>query len=144
MGVYLPKGGKTWRYRFNWRGETYIGSTGQLTASDAKLVDAAEQLRVRQSAYGIAPFDATRSPRFSDWAEIYFKDVTTRWRARIKRPERINDLLRVILRFFGAKPRLPKPVDIGPFHNLRLIDPIADPQWVVKFEQWMDARGIQG
>lgn len=144
MSIYLPKDCRTWRYRFKWRGRWYVGSTGQLRREDAELVDRNEQVRVRQSAFGVAPIDPARSPRFSDWAEIYFQDVTTRRRERIKRPDRIDDLLRVLLRFWGAKPKDPKPHELGPYHNLRLVDPLIEPQWIMRFEQWMDARGISG
>ena len=144
MSVYLPKDCKTWRYRFTWKGKLYVGSTGQLTEADAKLVDAQEQLRVRQEAHGIAPFQPDRTPRFSDWAEVYYKDVVTRRRDRVKRPERIDDLLRCVLRFWGAKPAKPAPRDVGPYRNLRLIDPLVEPQLILQFEEWMAARGIAG
>lgn len=145
MSVYLPKGCKTWRYRFHWRGRRHCGTTGQLRRDDAELVDKQTQLRVRQSAYGIAPFDPAKSPRFSDWAEIYFHDVTTRRRTRIKRPERIDHLLRVVLRFWGRRPTNPGRRDVGgPFHDLRLVDPIAEPQWILRFERWIDGRGLSG
>lgn len=130
--------------RFQWNGRAYNGTTGQLTRQDAELVEHNEKLRVRREAYGIASIDPARSPLIADWAEVYYKDVTTRRRERIKRPKRIDDLIRVALRFWGRKPANPKPRDIGPFHNLRLIDPILEPQWILRFEAWMDDRGWAG
>jgi hypothetical protein len=53
-----------------------------------------------------------------------------------------------VLRFWGAKPsgKNPKnPAIAGePYHDLRLGDPITDPSWIVRFEEWMDARGVAG
>jgi integrase len=76
---------------------------------------------------------------------VYSQHVKTK--GRIRRVDRIDELLRVVLRFWGAKPsgRNPKnPIVEGePYHNLRLADPMRDPQWIVKFEAWMAQRRVK-
>ena len=57
---------------------------------------------------------------------------------------RIEDLIRCVLRFWGAKPKDPKDIDArAPYHDLRLADPIVDPSWIVRFEEWMDTRRVR-
>jgi integrase len=147
--VFKHPQGKTYRYDFWWRGDRYTGNTHQTSRADAELVEADIKKKLRLQAGGLAPPDPEASPRFQQWAEIYLEHVLTRLKARIKRPDRIQDLLRVVLRFWGARP----PADATgkfaakegePYHDLRLIDPIADPMWILKFEDWMAARKVAG
>ena len=56
------------------------------------------------------------------------------------RPEFLEDNLRVILRFWGARPKKDAHPD-DPYHDLRLHDPIRDPKWIERFEAWMRGRG---
>ena len=53
-----------------------------------------------------------------------------------------------MLRFWGTKPsgKNPKnlPIEGEPYHNLRLADPIRDPDWILKCEQWMERRSSAG
>jgi integrase len=137
MTVSRHKYGRTWEYDFWWKGVRYRGSTGQLTKRDAELFEASYKLRLRQELGGIAPADASRTPRFSDWAEIYFEHMS----ARVGRPEVIADHLRVVLRFWGSAPRA-RAIAGEPYHDLRLADPIVDPLWLERFDAWMTRRGV--
>ncbi len=144
MTVYLPKDCKSWRYTFVHKGKRYAGSTGQLRKADALKWEENAKLTLRRQLGGLEPVE---SPRFSDWAEIYYDQVATGPRA-VTRPDRVEFILRVVLRFWGAKPsgRDPKNriVEGEPYHDLRLADAIADPDHIVAFEDWMTARGIAG
>ena len=52
-------------------------------------------------------------------------------------------MLRTVLQFFGPKPADPALVRPGaPYHDLRLQDPIDHPEWILKFETWMQRRQI--
>ena len=64
------------------------------------------------------------APRFQDWAEVHFSER----RPQMTRPEFLEDNLRVILGFWGARPKKDAPGD--PYHDLhlRLHDPIRDPK----------------
>lgn len=69
-----------------------------------------------------------QTPRSTDWAPVYYKHAEK----TVTRPERIDDLLRVVLRFWTARPSVkdPKNPPIGgePYHALRLGDAIARPE----------------
>ncbi len=138
MTVYKPKGGKTWRYDFRWRGRRYQGSTDQLTKEDAQLAESAVKKRLRQQAWGILPIDRIHSPAFSDWAEVVLREQ----RSRLTRVDIQQRTLRMVLGFFGRTPRRGTPIEGAPYHHLKLIDPILDPDWLVKFEAWMERRGL--
>jgi integrase len=148
MTVYLPKNAKSWYYDFRWRGQRYWGPTHQLRKDDAELVEASIKLRQRQDAGGIAPFDVQATPRFQDWASVYYKSQ----KKFVDRPDLVKRALDVVLEFWGAKPPKPKVRPKGtnthaipaPYHDLRLGHPIADPSSIQKFEQWIDARGVSG
>lgn len=145
MTVFKHPRGTSYRYDFWFSGQRYTGTTQQTTRADALLVEADLKKKLRLQAGGLAPPDPIASPRFHDWAEIYLAHVQTHERARVHRPDRIADLLRVVLRFWGAKPG-PEvtgklaAVDGEPYHDLRLEDPIKDPMWILRFEDWMATR----
>lgn len=140
MTTFKHSGGKTYRYDFWWRGRRYTGSTDQLTKADADLVESDIKKRLRQQAWGIAPFDRDATPTFTAWAGVYYDAQ----KQRLTRPDILERTLRMVLAFFGTRPTKRDPVADGPYHNLRLADPILDPDWLQKFETWMDARGIAG
>jgi hypothetical protein len=102
---------------------------------------------VRQRIGGLSIPTAAESPLFADLAEIYFEHVLAS-ADRISRRDRIELLLRVILRFWGKRPSgtdARDPIIEGePYHNLRLLDLVVEPDWIARFEDWMDARGIAG
>ena len=153
MTVYRPKGRRTYRYDFEWRGQRYTGSTGQSTLRNAEEFERKERVRLeRQSGdLSMRPGD---TPRFQDWAETFFEHKLK----RLKAPDRMERELRVVLEFFGARqpkraPKLkgnrkPPPrrtvLVEAPYHDLRLGDPIDNPDWITKFEAWMLARKTGG
>lgn len=148
MSVYRRPGADTYLYDFVWRGERYRGTTHQKTKTDAQLVESRVKLRLRQRAGGIAVFDPDETPTFTDWAEL----TLAYQRQYIDRPDVLERTLRVVLEFWGAKPSKPadpaavpkaRAVD-APYHDLRLGDPIAHPEWILRFEQWMTARRVSG
>jgi integrase len=149
MTVFRHPNGKTYRYDFWWRGNRYTGNTLQASRAEAEVVENDLKKKLRLQAGGIAPPNPDASPRFHDWAEVYYDHVLTRRKSDIKRPDRIQDLLRVVLRFWGHRPALTvtgkwaaKPDE--PYHDLRLVDPIADPMWLLKFEDWMSLKNLAG
>jgi len=145
MSVYRGKRQRTYRYKFRYRGKLYRGNTDFEDLQRAKLYEAKEKLRLRERRAGFAP--PGPAPSFTAWAGVYFAWVTTRRRPAVRRPEKIDELLRVVLRFWGARPADPAKVPAGeecPFHDLTLQDPIDEPSWILAFEEWMDRRGIAG
>jgi hypothetical protein len=147
MTVFRHPHGQTFRYDFWWRGDRYTGNTHQTTRADAELVESGIKKHLRLEAGGLVAPPPVTSPRFQDWAEIYLDHVLTRERSRIRRPDRIEDLLRVVLRFWGQRPPAEArgkfaAVDGEPYQDLRLADPIDDPMWLLKFEDWMNAKRI--
>lgn len=160
MTVFKHPKGKTWRYDFVYNDQRHTGTTGQLRREDAELVESQIKLRVRQEAYGIAPFDRTRTPTFSTWAGQHFTYVQKK--GRLRRPDAFKDNLRLVLRFWGCRPKTlpnasaaPKQwrhqieaararAESAPYHDLRLADPIIDPSWIERFEDWMTSLGISG
>lgn len=146
MSIYLPKGCHTWYYDFIWRGHRYRGTTHQTRKDDAEIAESQLKLRLRRQIAGIGVFDPAATPLIQDWAEIYLT-----YQARhIGRIDVVERTLRVVLEFWGRKPLGKRPAPAvaraaavkPPFHNLRLSDPIADPNWILKFQQWMDRRRV--
>lgn len=148
MTVYRPKGRKTYRYDFVYLGERHLGNTSQVRQDDAELVESKIKLKLRQQAAGIAPFDPSETPRFQAWAPIvvaYQKKYTTR-------PDLVQRAIDVVLEFWGDEPATPRKAPAvprrrrgaAPYHDLRLGDPIANPKWIVRFLDWIDARGVSG
>jgi len=132
---------KTYFYEFQFQGITYRGSTRQILRDSAELFERLEKDRVRRLAAGlpIEPRDDD-TPLIQDWAEEFY----TIHARRVTVPERIDFLLRPVLRFFGAKPAPGSDVPVdeaAPYHNLRLGDVVKDPYWIERFERWMESRG---
>jgi integrase len=142
--VYRPVDRDSFRYDFWYSGERYVGNTEQTTKTEAEIVEADRKKALRLRAGGLLPIEQDAAPTIEDWAEVYLDHVHRR-RKDIKSKERIEHLLRVVLRFWGAKP---SPQARGkfaavagePYHDLRLDAPIRDPHWLLKFEDWMDAK----
>lgn len=141
MTVYLPKTGRTYRYDFMWRGQRYEDTTHQTTLAEARAVEADVKSRLRRQAGGVLrPKD---TPRFAEWAGIYYHYVVHD--LQLEAPQHVDDTLRVVLRFWGARPGPNSKQKIeadAPYHDLRLADPIEDPDWITKFETWVAARGV--
>ncbi|HVL65788.1 MAG TPA: tyrosine-type recombinase/integrase [Vicinamibacterales bacterium] len=143
MTVWKEKDRAAWRYKFYYKGQVYQGSTGQLTREDAEEFEEQEKRKVRRRAHGLSTL-AEHSPHITEFAATYYEYI--RKRGKVRRLDRVDDLLRVVLRFWGRRPsgRDPKnpPIEGEPYHDLRMADPILDPSWITKFEQWMDARRV--
>lgn len=148
MSVYLPAGCRTFCYDFQWRGRRYLGTTHQTRREDAVLVESQLKIRIRQQAAGIAAFDPKDSPRFQDWAEVYLQYQ----RRYTDRPDIAKRALLVVLEFWGSRPAKPRRAPVvrrrhrvePPYHDLCLGDPIADPSWIRRFDEWIDARRVSG
>lgn len=144
MTVWKPTGRRAYRYRFFLRGERFEGNTACRTLADAKEAEAQLIRQAERQRAGLLPL-AEHAPRFSDWAAVYLRHV--RERGHVRRVERLEELLRVVLRFWGARPSglHPKnpPIEGEPYRDLRLTDPIRQPQLIVEFEQWMAARIVK-
>lgn len=148
MSVYLPKGGSIWKYDFRFKGRRYHASTGQTRKDDAMLVAAKKLLDLRRQGAGISVFDPMETPRFSDWALVYLRYQ----RRYVGRADIAERMLQVVLGFWGGRPAVPpnppanrrRPKIDSPYHDLRLGHPIADPTWLLRFQAWVDARGVSG
>lgn len=140
MTVWRSGDRATYRYRFYHLGQRYQGNTGQRTEVDAKEWEATEQRRISRLAGGLDVLPE-HAPSFTDWSTIYLRHL--KQKGRVRRIDRVEELLRVVLRFWGEKPppnAENPPVEGEPYHDLTLADPIRDPSWILKFEAWMDAR----
>lgn len=141
MSVY-QRGGVYW-FDFWFQGRRYRATTQQQLREDAELVESQFKLKLRREAGGIAVIDRRAAPHIQKWSEVY--EASVRRSPHIRRPERIAILLRVVLRFWGAKPVKTALQRAGePYHDLRLLDPILEPIWIERFEAWMAARGQSG
>jgi len=143
MTVYWDPKSNGYRYDFQHLGRRYISPRGFPTRREGADAEAAKRRTLRRVAAGLEVATTEASPRFHTWAHYYVEFVTKR--KRLRRVDAVVLVLRVVLRFWGAKPaRDLKPHETGPYHDLRLADPITDPSWIAKFEDWMLARGIAG
>ena len=132
----LWKRGDVWQYDFWLAGRRHSGTTRQATKNDAAAYEQDVRRRIRRQAAGLEPPPTVEAPRFQDWAEVHFRERSQ----HMSRPEFLEDNLRVILRFWGSKPKGDVHPD-DPYHDLRLHDPIRDPVWIERFEAWMRGRG---
>lgn len=133
MTVIRRPDSPVWHYKFVYQGTRYRGTTGQMSKRDAEAFEADVKRRVRRLAAGIETERPGEGPRFQDWAEIYYLDAA----AKVKAPDRIKDLTRVGLRFWGARPAGEAPDPTRPYHDLRLTDVVADPSWLLRWEEWL-------
>lgn len=135
----LVRRGKYWHYDFEYRGVRHQKSTEQKDRADAQLVEDKAKERLRREAHGLIAAHPEDAPFIQEFANVYM----TEQERRLTRPDVLERTLRIVLGFWGKKPRK-HAIDGAPYHNLRLSDPIVDPRWLDKFEQWMDSRGIAG
>lgn len=166
MTTFLHPRGKTWRYDFWWTNPNtaistrYTGTTGQLTKDAADIVETQIKQRVREQAFGIATFDRTQTPTFQTWAQQHLLYVAQK--KRIRRIDFAKATLRLVLQFWGKRPsKLPNVeaassqwraqvaaararIESAPYHDLRLLDPITEPEWIERFEAWMCTRNLSG
>lgn len=143
MTVFKHPNGKSWHYDFWYLGQRRQGPTQQTVRSKALRVEHKVREQLRERAGGIAD-PTTESPRFQDWAEVYLDYKTVDGPGQVARPDHIKFVLLPLMRFWGAPDAGEVRSDDTPFHDLRLVDPIHDPQWILQFERWLTARGIAG
>lgn len=142
MTVFLPKNGSvSWAYDFWLFTKRYRGSTGLLTRAEAREFEANLKKKIRRRRAGLEPADASETPSFSTWAIVTYRHH--RYRKKLKRPEQLRTNLRMAMAFWGARPAKGAIAD-APYKNLRLGDPIARPELLEEFEQWMEERGLSG
>lgn len=163
MTTFKHPNGKAYRYDF-WlklpgdkESQRYTGNTGQVTKADADLVEAKIKIGLRREGAGIAPVDRMRTPSFTRWADVHLEYVKAH--NKISGVDQFEGNIRKVLRFFGRRPQRPPSFDDvpsryrdierqreadAPYHDLRLLDPITDPEWVEKFERWMTTQGYSG
>ena len=166
MTVFKQPRGISWRYDFRYtkpgakKATRFIGNTGQLTKDAAERVEAQIKDRVRQEAYGVALPDREHSPSIHRFAQVHLARILRG--GKLKRFDALKQTLRLCLQFWGHRPaRLPDVettpaqwqhmvkaahdrADAAPYHDLKLIDPILDPAWIERFEDWMASRGLSG
>lgn len=134
MSVYIPRGCKTYVYDFWLFTEHYKKSTGQVDEALAQKVEDDLKATIRAQRAGVFA-----SPRFSEWAGVYYRYVVDE--QQLKRPDAVDFVLRVLLRFCGARPA-DGGSDVDPYYDLTLQAFIDEPDWILKFEDWMTRRGI--
>lgn len=139
MTVWKSPDRASYRYLFYVEGKAYRGNTRQISRDDAVEFEENEKRRVRRELAGL-PILTKHAPRFTLWAPVYLKYL--RQRGKVRRIDRVEDLLRVVLRFWGARPRK-EAVKGEPYHDLTLADPIRDPDWIEKFEEWIRQRKVR-
>jgi len=133
--VYRPKGRNVFLSDFELFGERHAESTRLTTKREAEVWEKQKIQRLRERAAGVAVFDAADSPFLQDWAEVYLAHAAK----TLRRPERVRDLLRVALQFWGRRPAK-GAVDGAPYHDLRLGDVVRDPFWLIKYDTWLSTR----
>lgn len=134
---------RVYSYEFSVQGQRYRGSTGQVDKVGATKWELKEKERVRRVAAGLEAPAAVEGMRFQEWAEQYY-EIRSR---EVRRTDRLDYLLRCVLRFWGAKPSKGDDIPIdekAPYHDLRMTDVIADPYWIERFEQWLREPDGQG
>lgn len=135
----LVKRGRIWHYDFWYKGARHQSTTGQELKDDAEQVERDVKRQLRREAFGIATITPAMTPTFTAWAERFLEHK----QSRIERPDVLEKTLRMVLAFWGAAPTTKPPIKKGGvYHNLRLGDPIHDPDWIDKFEAWMITRGL--
>lgn len=142
MTVYRPKGSKVFRYNFEFHNRRYSKSTGLKTKREAEEFERTLQRKLRERAAGVAIADPADSPRIQEWADVVMKDA----KRRVDHPDRVEQLLRRVLQFFGRQPsgRDPKnPIVPGaPYHDLTLAQVAQNPDWVLQFEDWISEQMV--
>jgi integrase len=141
---------RTFTYDFVYQGRRYRGNTFQEERLNAELMEAQLKLRLRKERGGIA--EPPPSPALAAWAGVYYThcELLQQRTGRPKRLDRIDEQLRVVLRFFGARPTAaddplqPREGEEAPFHDCTLEDLVTEPDWLIKFDEWIDRRNVAG
>lgn len=135
----IVKRGNIYHFDFQYRGQRYQGTTEQRDPTDAQIVEDQFKARLRREAHGLIALHPEDAPFINEFASVYF----TEQERRLTRPDILERTLRVVLSFWGRRPKK-NAIPDAPYHNLRLSDPIVDPRWLDRFEQWMEARDVSG
>lgn len=140
-------GKRGFRFDFRFYGTRYTSPRGFPTKQEAEDAEAALRRRIRRQKAGLEPLERPQSPTFTEAAGAYHLFASER--NLVGDLDTLDRMQRVILRFFGAKPkkRNPKLAEKwakSPYHNLRLHDVIDEPAWIAKFEQWMTKLKLAG
>jgi integrase len=134
---------KAFRYDFRYLGRRYVSPRSWPTEREARDAEAERRRQLRRAAAGLEVPETQQSPYIADWAEVYLAFRRDRGRDRDMRS--LTTVLRVVLRFWGRQPDRPLgPHERGPYHDLRLNDPVTNPQHLLAFETWMAKRGSGG
>ena len=141
MSVYQDKTSKLWIYDFQFKRRRYKLQYGLDTRAEATEAEAVMRRSLRRRAAGLEGWAADDTPSFSTWAAVTLQ--FQRERKQIKRPDQAKLTLRMILAFWGTKPKT-NPVEGGRYHDLCLGHPIENPTLIHEFEMWMKERGLSG
>lgn len=140
MSVYKTRHGK-WTYDFWFKDRRYYPAASLESRDDAEEAEGIHKRTLRRRAAGLESLAPEDTPRFSDWAAVTLK--FQKERKQIKDPDAAKNTLRMILAFWGTKPRT-NPVASGKYLDLRLGDPIQTPELILEFENWMTSRKLSG
>jgi integrase len=147
MASHFEKG-RGWRYDFRLYKQRHVAPRGFKTKRDSDAAEDALRRRLMLEHAGVdVPPARASSARFANWAGVYMRWVMAQHAlGNIKRPDAIRANVSSVLRFWGRR-----PTDEGvyvhpgaPYHDLTLADPIADPSWIRKFDDWMADEGLAG
>jgi integrase len=135
--------GRGWRYDFQLYGHRYRSPRGHRTKKACDKAERALRDRIQDAADGVPNRKPGHGPRFSQWAGVTYDYAVKR--RKLSDAETFDRNLRCVLRFFGAKPKDPaKIVEGEPYHDLTLDAPIRDGAWLMRFEAWMERKGLAG
>lgn len=137
MTVWFERG-RGFRFDFWLYNQRHTSPRGFETEREAKDAEAELRRSLRRQRAGLEPTTRVESPTFAELAGSYYEFAKER--RLVGDLETLDRMLRTVLQFFGDD----KPAPGAPNHNLRLQDPIDNPEWILKFEAWMTRRGIAG
>jgi len=95
------KRGSIWYDDFWFQGQRYVGTTRQTTKGDATVFEQDIRRRLRRQVAGLEGPPVGDALWFQAWAEVHFRERIH----HMSRPEFLEDNIKVILRFWGARPR---------------------------------------
>lgn len=151
MSVYQVPG-RGWRYDFWYRGERHQSQSPAFYPLKSKAQEAEDKERDRLKLIATgAALDDRNSPFIHDWAEVYATHAIAA--GDIAPDSTVLSDIKVVLRFFGRRPAKPEPVnkfrphkrrESRPYLDLTLAAVVRDDNWILKFEEWIEQRGVSG
>lgn len=143
MTVWFDKSRGAYRYDFWLFHQRHTYARTFPTEREAQDAEAELRRSLRRQRAGLEPTTRPQSPRFVEAAGAYYEYAKDH--KLVSDLDALDNTQFVILQFFGPKPADPDRQREGaPYHDLRLQDPIDDPNWILKFEAWMKRRRIAG